>query len=258
MPTTVPIAPDDAVLSACEDIGVAAFFDPGDRVIFAHPTDVPQSEALNGMHIMIAIEEATLPSSEAPPMRVSAWVPDGPPDFCELGTVYASDGGHPVAEEAARCARAAADWLAGRMAGLLLLEALAEYGITPGNGLSITYSSHSDTYDVLLPLPRAGYARLVIADRDGSVRHVPAAHTGWSITLHDEHGELVGDPVHISGDGTPLDCAEDSAATAAFIADFITAPVSRHCDCYAQDGHWRRHDRECNRYTAPRAVRSAA
>ncbi|MFB6505576.1 hypothetical protein ACFC07_22205 [Streptomyces sp. NPDC056099] len=251
MPSTTLIAPDDAVLSALTDVGVAAYLDPDDRVIYAHPTSVPQAKALDGMHVMIAIEEAWFPSSDAPPMRASAWVPDGSPDFHELGTVYASDGGHPVTEEAARCARATAEWFAGRLAGRVLLEALAEYGITPGDGLSVTYSSHSDTYDVLLPLTRGEFARLVVADRDGSVRHVPAAHTGWSVMLHDERGDLVGDPVFISGDGTPLDCAEDSAAAAAFIADFVTAPVSRHCDCYAQEGHGRRHDRECNRYRRP-------
>ncbi|MGW7089996.1 hypothetical protein ACWGH2_41805 [Streptomyces sp. NPDC054871] len=252
MPTAIPIAPDDAVLSACKDIGVAAYFNPWDGVIYAHPNDVPQSKALDGMHVMIAIEEASFPSSEAPPMRVSAWVPDGAPDFHDLGTIYASDGGRPVAEEAARCARATADWFAGRMAGLVLLEALAEYGITPGDRLSITYSSHSDTYDVLLPLPRDGYARLVIADRDGSVKHVPAAHTGWSVTLHDERGELVGgDPVYVSGDGTPLDCAEDSADAAAFVAEWLTAPVSRHCDCYNNEQPGRPHDHACNRYRRP-------
>ncbi|MEU5900413.1 hypothetical protein [Streptomyces venezuelae] len=248
MPSNVPIAPDDAVLSACKAVGIAAFFDPGDRLIYAHPADVPQSKALAGMHVMIAIEEASFLSAEAPPVRVSAWGPDGSSDAQELGTVYASDGAYPITEEAARCAQATAEWFAGRTAGFMLLEALTDYGITPADGLSITYASHSDTYDVPLPLPRDEFARLVIADRNGSVRHVPSVHTGWSIMLHDERGEPVGDPVYITGNGRPVECSEDSAAAAAFIADFVTAPFSRHCDCYAQDGHSPRHDRECNRY----------
>ncbi|MFI9052482.1 hypothetical protein [Streptomyces sp. NPDC053427] len=251
MPNTTLIAPDDAVLSALADAGVAAYLDPEDRVIYAHPTSVPQSKALDGMHVMIAIEEAWFPSSDAPPMRASAWVPDGSPDFHELGTVYASIEARPLAEEAARCAQAVADWLAGRLAGFVLLAALAEYGITPGDGLAITYSSHSDSYEVLLPLPGDQYARLVVADRDGSVRHVPAAHTGWSVFLHDEHGEPLGDPVYIAGDGAFVDCAEDSAAAAAVIADYLTTPVSRHCDCYGNERPGRPHDVECNRYRRP-------
>lgn len=234
MPSTTFTAPDDAVLSACKDIGVAAFFDPEDRVIYAHPATTPQAKALEGLHIMIAIKEATVLSSEMPPLRVSAWEPDGSPDFRDLGTVYASDHGRPINEEADRCARAAADWFAARMAGLMLLEALAEYGILPGDGLSVTYTTDNDTYDVLLPLPNGERARLSVADRDGSVKHVPAAHTGWRVVLLDERGEVVGEPVMwVSGDGSPLDCAEDSAATAAFIADVLTAPISRHCNRYA-------------------------
>ncbi|MYR58402.1 hypothetical protein GTY54_19890 [Streptomyces sp. SID625] len=60
---------------------------------------------------------------------------------------------------------------------LELLQAVAEYGITPGDGLPITCSSHTAAYDVFLPLPCDEYA--------------------W-----------------------PL------------IADFVTFPASRHCDCY--------------------------
>ncbi|MFD8609516.1 hypothetical protein [Streptomyces sp. NPDC059631] len=85
----------------------------------------------------------------------------------------------------------------------VLLESLAEYGITSDDGMSVTYSSHSDTYDVLLPLPRNEYARLVIAD-------------------------------------------------------FVTAPVSRHCDCYNNEHPSRPHDPACNRYARPCTARGAA
>lgn len=259
MPITTFTAPDDAVLSACKALGVAAFFDPEDRVIYAHPATTPQAKALDGTHIMISIEEATVLSSEMPPLRVSAWEPDGSPDFHDLGTVYASDDGRPIREEADRCARAAADFFAARLAGPVLLEALAEYGILPGEGLSVTYTTHSDTYDVFLPLPNGEHARLSVADRDGSVKHVPAAHTGWSVVLRDERGELIGEPVvWVSGDGSPLDCAGDSAATAAFIADVVTAPISRHCDCYNNEHPGRPHDRECNRYALPNTAQGPA
>ncbi|MFJ5739976.1 hypothetical protein [Streptomyces microflavus] len=258
MPSTTFTAPDDAVLSACKDIGVAAFFDPEDRVIYAHPATVPRAKALDGLHIVIAIEEATVLSSEMPPLRVSAWEPDGSPELRDLGTVYASDHGRSIREEADRCARAAAEFFAARTAGLVLLAALAEYGILPGEGLSVTYAPHS-TYDVFLPLPNGAHARLAVADRDGSVTHVPAAHTGWSVVLHDERGEVVGEQaVWVSGDGSPLDCAEDSAATAAFIADVVTAPISRHGDCYNNEHPGRTHDRACNRYAPSNTARGAA
>ncbi|QCX82147.1 hypothetical protein C9F11_42835 (plasmid) [Streptomyces sp. YIM 121038] len=48
-----------------------------------------------------------------------------------------------------------------------------------------------------------------------------------------------------------MDYAEDSASVAALIADYLTAPVSRHCGCYSQERYGRWHDRECNRYRRP-------
>ncbi|MFE1270594.1 DUF6884 domain-containing protein [Streptomyces sp. NPDC058758] len=137
-----------------------------------------------------------------------------------------------------------------------LLAALGEYGIVPGRELSCVYDTGSAHYQVPIPFTRGAVGFLSIVGRDGSVDHPAGEHTGWSMLLHDECGDPVGDPVHISGDGsTVLDCLADSAALAAVVADWITAPVSRHCDCYAQEGHGRPHDRECNRYRRPaRAV----
>jgi hypothetical protein len=111
---------------------------------------------------------------------------------------------------------------------------------------------------VTVQLGRRTYGRLSIANRSGSVSHVPAAHTGWSILLHDERGEAVGGPVYIAGNGGLVDCAQDSATAAAFVASCVENPVLRHCDCYAQDRHNARHDHECHLYAIPRGHDRAA
>ncbi|MEU6632923.1 hypothetical protein ABZ905_32255 [Streptomyces parvus] len=245
------------LLDALEAVDVPAFFDSEEWVIYAHPKTVTQAEALNHTHIMIDWQE----SPDHSLIRAIAERPDGPSDFQVIGTVYETPVRRSRAEEASVCARAAAEWLhaPGKTAGSVLLNALADYGIAPGDGLAVTYGPHSDTYDVFLPLPDGERARLSVADRNGSLKHVPAAHTGWSVVLHDERGELVGEPVvWASGDGSPLDCAEDSAAVAAFLADVVTAPISRHCDCYNNEHPGRPHDRACNRYTLPNTAQGKA
>ncbi|MEU7228977.1 hypothetical protein [Streptomyces chrestomyceticus] len=136
-------------------------------------------------------------------------------------------------------------------AGHDMLTALAEYGIVSGAGLSTVYGPHSDIYEIPVSFDRGAYGHLSIADRNGSILHPRDQHTGWSMFLHDERGEPIDDPVYIAGDGGLVDCAEDSAACAAVAADWVTSPVSRHCDCYAQERHNQQHDRECNRYRRP-------
>ncbi|MEU0857456.1 hypothetical protein ABZ352_18735 [Streptomyces griseofuscus] len=261
--TTAPVPPSaEIVLSALSAAdGAAGFFDQEDRAIYAHPTSVPRANALDALHVMIDYEtfDPEQPYADRALFTATAWIPDGAPDYHQVGTVYSTDVRRPFAEEAARCAQAVADWFAqpGRTAGSVLLAALEEYGITPGDGLSVAYGAHSDTYDIPVLLGEA-YGRLSVADRDGSLRHLPGAHTGWSVFLHDEHGEPLGDPVYLAGTDCTVDCAEDSAAAAALIADWLTWPASRHCDCYSQERYGRWHDRECNRYAGPRATASAA
>ncbi|MET9528159.1 hypothetical protein [Streptomyces coeruleorubidus] len=243
------------ITSALTDAGVGAFWDSAEGWLIAHPVTTDPSDAYDGEHVMVHWDD-TVPSitlEEKASLEATVWVPDGAPDYARIANIYTSPDGRPIAEEAAQCARAVAEWFAGPRltAGDVLMAALAEYGITQENGLSLLYNDHSDSCSVLLPLPGDTYARLVIADRDGSLRHLPKAHTGWSVILHDElWGEPVGDPVYITGDGGPVDCAEDSAAAAAFIADFVTAPISRHCDCPAKADH-DRHAHTCNRYRRP-------
>ncbi|MEV0487318.1 hypothetical protein AB0I69_42800 [Streptomyces sp. NPDC050508] len=243
------------VIAQLIDAGVGAFWDYDESMLIAHPATISEDDALmSGQHIMVnwsGADRVTAPDGAS--FEATAWEPDGLPDYDKIATVYATPVARPFDEEAARCARAVAEWFAGPRltAGDLLIAALAEYGITAETGMSVDYGTHSDIVSVALPLPYDAYAHLIIADRDGSLRHVPAAHIGWSVFLHNEEREALGDPVYIAGDGGFVDCAEDSAAAAEFIADFLTSPVSRHCDCYAQEGHGRRHDDECNRYRRP-------
>lgn len=192
-------------------------------------------------------------------LLATIWMPDGLPDYAQVGTVYTTPEHGPLGAEAKHCARAVAQWLTDpdHTAGTMLLAELAERGITPDE-LCVVRTTHSDTYDVTVQLGRSTYGRLSIADRSGSVSHVPAAHTGWSILLHDERGEAVGDPVYIAGDGGLVDCAQDSAIAATFVAGCVKNPVLRHCDCYAQDRHDPRHDHECHLYAIPRVHVTAA
>jgi hypothetical protein len=244
-----------AIIPRLIDAGVGAFWDYEEGMLVAHPATVNEDDALmRGQHIVVgwsAAEGAT--TLDGAWLKATVWEPDGLPDYAKIATVYSTPVARPIGEEAAQCARAVAGWFAGPRltAGELLSAALAEYGITEGNGMSLDYGNHSDILSVALPLPRDGYAQLIIADRGGSLRHVPAAHTGWSVFLHNEEREPLGDPVYIAGDGGLVDCAEDSAAAAEFIADFLTSPVSRSCDCYSQERYGRRHDPECNRYRRP-------
>ncbi|MEW1700782.1 hypothetical protein [Streptomyces sp. NPDC091278] len=129
---------------------------------------------------------------------------------------------------AALVARAVTEWLAEfrPTAGTVLLAALATQGIT-------AYSGDDFGMSYVIPLDPAtpgpdvrNHLHLSIGDRNPSVEHVPAAHTGWTAFLYDEDGSPVGAPVFTSGDGTtPVDCAADSGAAARALAAFLANPT---------------------------------
>ncbi|MDX3068961.1 MULTISPECIES: hypothetical protein [Streptomyces] len=249
-------SPVSTVLRSLSAAGLGAHFDREEGVVIAYPAAVPKANALDGVHVTVQWNTTgrQQKSREAQArFSASAWTPDGPPDFHEVTSVHTTAAPGPLAAEAEVCARAVAAWLAhpASTAGNTLLAALAVHGITPDNGLSVTYGAHSDQISVTVRLGRDTYGTLVVADRAGSLRHVPAQHTGWSVFLHDERGDVVGDPVYITGDGGRVDCAQDSSAAARFIAACLSAPL-RHCCCYARESHHPRHDRECSLYALPR------
>ncbi|WP_394426784.1 hypothetical protein [Streptomyces sp. SGAir0957] len=238
------------LLTALSAVGVCAYYDRENRAILAHAADVPRAEALNHVHVMLGWIAFPSKQPDADRACVTATIrrPDGTPQsHHQAGALYRTARLRPIADEAQAAACAVAAWMTGRSAGLMLLSALAEYGITPGDGLSIG----PDRFDIPLPFTHGFWGRLSIADRFYSVRHAPEAHTGWHMFLHDERGEPVGDPVFVTGAGGLVDCAEDSAVLAAAVADWLTSPVSRHCDCYGNERPGRPHDRECNRYRLP-------
>ncbi|MGW1275568.1 hypothetical protein ACWD4V_01235 [Streptomyces tsukubensis] len=203
------------ILEALATAGVAAYVDD-DGLLIAHPADVPRDKALCGEFIILA----TLDGSQDW-YRAEAWVLYGGDFFEPIATVFDMLIPAPV-----QCARAVAEWVTTPRpsAGAVLLAALAEWGITlPGEDAGSSYA---------VPLDPATPAKdvhnrphLSVGDRDDSVEHVPAAHTGWSVFLHDEDGSPVGDPLFISGDGGPVDCHADSTAVAEFIADFLSRPT---------------------------------
>lgn len=255
--TSAPVLPSvTTVLGALTAAGLGAHFDPEDGVVIAYPAAVPTANAFDGAHVTVQWDTTgpQQPHEDGARFTASAWIPDGPPDYHEVTTVHSTAAPGSLAAEAEVCARAVAAWLShpANIAGNTLLSALAVHGITPGNGLSVDYGGHSDTVSVTIRLGRDTYGTLVVADRAGSLRHVPAQHTGWSVFLHDERGEAVGDPVYITGDGRTVDCAQDSSAAARFIADCLSASL-RHCCCYARESHNPRHDRECHLYALPRS-----
>lgn len=235
-----------AIISALRNAGVGAFWVRNDGFIVAHPAGLTEEAALGREHVVVDWSEADGESLEA-----LVWVPDGLSDYAEVATAYATPSNRSE-DDIARCAQAVAEWFAEPRptAGKVLLAALAEYGITTyDDHLGMSYGIPVDQGTAPAHI-RNGF-HLSVSDRNPMVDHVPAAHTGWTVFVHDDEGEPIGDFLYISGDGGLVDCAADSAAAAAAIAEFITAPFSRHCDCYSQERYGRRHDRECNRFRRP-------
>ncbi|MFD4412416.1 hypothetical protein [Streptomyces sp. NPDC058475] len=128
------------------------------------------------------------------------------------------------ADRFAECVEAIADWVTNPLptAGSVLLAALAKYGVIAHTDVGLSYAI---PLDPTTPASEAySRAHLSVADRSPSIEHDPAAaHTGWTVFLHDANGEPVGDPLYITGDGEPVDCTADSAAAAELIADWLTA-----------------------------------
>ncbi|MFE9250907.1 hypothetical protein [Streptomyces sp. NPDC007088] len=238
--------PDSALsvlLAAFAAASVPAFHD--EEVIIVHDASVPQDKAHDHPHLMIDWD-ARNPFAE--PRSISLWAeePIGDPDFAVLGSLYAAER-LPLTAMADGAARAAANWLAGRSSARTALTALAEWDIYTDER-----AFDPDHLQIPLPFTHSAWGFLSIADRAGRFTHTTDEHTGWTLSLHDEHGTPIGNPVWSSSNDSDLvDCAEDSTMLAAVVAQWLTSPVSRHCDCYAQETHNQRHDEQCNRYRLP-------
>lgn len=129
------------------------------------------------------------------------------------------------ADGLADCVEAIVTWVTDphRTAGAVLLAALAEQGVTvQSDDIGLSYAIPLDPNT---PAPEVfSRPHLSVADRDPSIDHDPISHTGWTVFEHDANGEPVGDPLYITGNGQPVDCAVDSTAAAEFIADWLTKP----------------------------------
>ncbi|WP_051819425.1 hypothetical protein [Streptomyces sp. NRRL S-920] len=204
------------VIEALAAADVPAFYDEDQSLLIAHAADVPQDRAPLGEHVVIQPRDR-----DGGGYFAVAWEPDGLADYLEIADVYETSG-----TDVDLCARAVAEWFTTPRpsAGGVLLVALAEWGITAHtDGIGMSYAIPVDPSTPEADIRNRPH--LSVGDRNPSVEHVPAAHTGWTLFLHDENGEPVGDPLYISGDGGPVDCDRDSAAVAEAIADFLTSPA---------------------------------
>ncbi|MFB6529875.1 hypothetical protein [Streptomyces sp. NPDC056399] len=205
------------VAEALTAAGVPWFIEEGEDLLIAHRPGTTEDEAIHSEQVTV-----TRYNSGKPGYVAVAYEPDGLPDYAEIGIVFDAPRG-----DIHQCARAVAEWFAEPRptAGGVLLAALAERGIT----------AHSDDVGMSYAIPvdpatpaadvRNGL-HLTVGDRNPSVEHVPAAHTGWTLFLHDQNGEPVGNPLFSSGDGeTPVDCTADSSAVANIIASVVNHPA---------------------------------
>ncbi|WP_406153029.1 hypothetical protein OG217_05075 [Streptomyces sp. NBC_01023] len=201
------------MLEALAAADVPAYYDDEEGLLIAHSADVPQSRAPLGEHVVIQPL-----NRDGSGYYAVAWEPDGLPDYTEVATVYETPG-----SDVDLCARAVAEWFTTPRpsAGSVLLAALIDWGITVHtDDVGMSYAIPLD------PTTPAADSRnrphLSVGDRAPSVEHVPAAHTGWTLFIHDQDGVPNGDPLFISGDRGPVDCRADSVAVAEAIADFLT------------------------------------
>ncbi|MFK0294282.1 hypothetical protein ACIQU6_27945 [Streptomyces sp. NPDC090442] len=205
---------NSTVLEALSGVGIPGYVDEEEGLLVAHPANVPQDRALYGEHVVVIPQNC-----DGSGYYAVAWGLDGP-GFEEVATVYETPG-----DDVKQCAQAVAEWFTvpRPTAGGVFLAALAQWGV---NGYSDDVGM---TY--VIPLDPATPAtdvcnrpHLSVGDRYPSIDHVPAAHTGWTVFLHDECGAPVGDALFVSGDGGPVNCGADSKAAAEVIADYLTSP----------------------------------
>ncbi len=127
------------------------------------------------------------------------------------------------------CVTAIAEWVTDPLptagapmptAGAVLLAALTQRGITVHTDW--VGMSYAVPLDSATPAPTVrDRPHLSVADRNCSIDHAAADHTGWTVFLHGESGNPIGDPLYIAGDGAPINCAADSTMTAEFIANLL-------------------------------------
>ena len=213
-----------ALLEGLTTVGLHGFFDVRLGVVVAYPAGVTPAAAFLGEHVTIAARETTVGTF----LLATAWVPDGGTEFLETAEVYTTPLGRTLAEEVVQCTTAIAQYLAEerQTAGHVLRAALAEYGITPDpDGFGMSFAIPLDPSTPVQEIRNRDH--LVVGDYNPSIEHVPAAHTGWSVFRHDANGETVGDPLYISEGGELVDCAADSRAVAATIANYLTKQTRR-------------------------------
>ncbi|MFD3514831.1 hypothetical protein [Streptomyces sp. NPDC058657] len=222
LPASVP-----TIMAALDMHGIPAFYDPADELLIAHPAAVSRDKAMESEHITIDLYGFDgADSKPSGGLTAKGWSVNAEQHFVEEATVFEALAGDPIAYLAPWGALAISQWLAParRTAGDVLRTALAQWNITAHtDGLGMSYAVPMDPATPAEDV--RNHLHLSVGDRNPSVEHVPAVHTGWTVWAHDENGEPVGDPVFISGNGGLVDCVADSAAAAEAIANYCTRPA---------------------------------
>lgn len=105
-------------------------------------------------------------------------------------------------------------------AGDILLAALTARGLAVlHDTLGYAVALHPAT-----PLQRTReFLHLAVADGSPSVDRTPAAHTGWTVVLHDKGGDCIAQLYDGRRDGVAVDCAADSQAAADLIGTWVAS-----------------------------------
>ncbi|MFE2314140.1 hypothetical protein ACFXC8_13255 [Streptomyces sp. NPDC059441] len=230
-------APEEGVGETAEQIarkalaewGITAYLDDeplldgGRNTWLVIPRDQAAGQMSEGPYLVLALyngDDDEWPMDQRPPVRRGdEWRVDiGDGGGIEKGLMDRP------AERLADCIERIAEWVTNPLptAGSVLLAELAKYGIAAHTDIGLSYAI---PVDPATPAAEAfSRAHLSVADRNPSIEHDPAFHTGWTVFVHDEDGTPIGDPRYIAGDGEqPVDCTADSVLCAAYISDWLTA-----------------------------------
>ncbi|MEU8540829.1 hypothetical protein AB0C52_12730 [Streptomyces sp. NPDC048717] len=194
--------------------GIPTFYDVEENLLFAHGPTVSRARARYSEHVTIGTRYMQ------PGYCAAAYVPDSPPDYHKIATVY--DDPNPDMRE---CAKAVIDWFTRPRisAGGVLMAALSKRSIPVcTDDLGLSYAVPLDPATPAAEIFQRPH--IAIGDRNPSIDHPADTHTGWIVQLVDRDNEPIGPPLFKGSDW--VDCEADSAAAADVIARLLYRPTT--------------------------------